>query len=69
MSQIDLDALWPMWSPDGSRIAYETLYEHGVSVLDTTTGDHHRIGEGTRPAWVDDHTLIVEASHWPPPAG
>ena len=32
----------------------------GVFVVDLATGDRHRIGEGTRPAWVDDHTLIVE---------
>lgn len=60
MSQGDPDALWPMWSPDGSRIAYEPLITSGVFVVDPATGDRHKIGEGTRPAWVDDETLIVE---------
>ena len=61
MSQIDGEALWPMWSPDGSRVAFERLYSRGVIVVDVGTGRHRLIDEGTHPAWIDDHRLILEA--------
>jgi Tol biopolymer transport system component len=60
MSQIDLEALWPMWSPDGSRIAFQELYNTAAVVLDVGTGRLTRIGVGNDPTWVDSRTLIVE---------
>lgn len=61
MSQIDPLALWPMWSPDGTRIAYEPLYRHGVDVINVATGRREaRLDGVTNPVWLDDHTLIVE---------
>jgi len=60
MSQGDPDALWPAWSPDGSMIAFERLISLGVAVVDLRTGAHRLLGEGTKPTWVDDRTLIIE---------
>jgi hypothetical protein len=60
MSQVDPEALWPAWSPDGSKIAFERLISLGVAIVDVRTGAHRLLGEGTKPAWVDDHTLIIE---------
>ena len=63
MSQIDPNALWPAWSPDGSRIAFERLYMQGVAIVDVRTGVQRLLGEGTKPTWLDDHTLIIEDYH------
>ena len=60
MSQVDPNALWPMWSPDGTRIAYESLNGGGVYVHDLGTGRTSDITEGTKPSWLDNTTLIVE---------
>jgi hypothetical protein len=32
-----------------------------VLVMDLTTGEVTRVASGTQTAWLDDHTLIVEA--------
>lgn len=58
MSQIDPGSLWPVWSPDGSLIAYERLYGQGVIVLDPETGRVVARFDGTDPGWLDD-TLIL----------
>jgi Tol biopolymer transport system component len=61
-SQIDGGALWPMWSPNGTRIVYERLYGNGVFVYDVHTGEsRHVTPDGTRPTWLDSNTLIIEA--------
>ena len=60
MSQGDPTALWPAWSPDGSKIAFQRLISTGVAIVNVRTGTHRMLGEGTRPTWVDDHTLIIE---------
>jgi Tol biopolymer transport system component len=59
MSQIDPEALWPTWSPDGTRIAYQPLYSSPVKIVDVRTGRSRSLGEGTDPSWLDDQTLIV----------
>ncbi len=60
MSQVDPTTLWPMWSPDGRRIAFEPLYGRGVKVVDVATGVVTWIGHGKRPSWLDNDTLIIE---------
>ena len=32
MSQIDLEALWPAWSPDGTQIAYQPMFTSPLRV-------------------------------------
>ena len=59
MSHIDLDALWPNWSSDGSMIAYQPLYESPIRVVDVRSGHLWKVGEGVDPSWLDDHTLII----------
>ena len=59
MSQADPQRLWPMWSPSGTRIAYETLYGRGASVVEVSSGRVRRIG-GLPAGWADDYTLIIE---------
>ena len=58
-SQMDPRALWPMWSPDGSRIAYEPLCGSGVSIVDLS-GEVIRLGDGSDPSWLDPNTLIIQ---------
>ena len=68
MSQIDPDALWPAWSPDGTKVAYELLYGLQVIVIDVRTGHITRLDKGIHPTWVDNHTLIIEGyqeERWP----
>jgi hypothetical protein len=59
MSQVDPEALWPVWSPDGGRIAYERLYGRGVFIVDLS-GQVTRIGGGSDPSWLDANTLIIQ---------
>ena len=60
MSQIDTEALWPMWSPDGTKVAFQTLYMHPIKFVDVGLGRQRMVGEGADPSWLDDHTLIIE---------
>jgi Tol biopolymer transport system component len=62
MSQIDPVRLWPSWSPDGSRIVTERLYEQGIFVFDVRTGQGRKVSGDVQATWVDDHTLLVERS-------
>jgi TolB protein len=50
----------PNWSPDGTRIAYFDDGFREVYVVDVATGTTTLVAEGAVPAWIDDHTLIVE---------
>jgi hypothetical protein len=59
MSQMDPEALWPMWSPDGSLIAYQPLYQSPIRFVDVRSGQVQKLGEGDDPSWLDDHTLII----------
>ena len=61
MSQINATALWPMWSPDGTRVAYQGIIKNGVKIVDIRDGSVDRIGAaGTNPVWLDNDTLIIE---------
>jgi Tol biopolymer transport system component len=64
MSQIDPEALWPAWSPDGKQIAYEPLYGQGV-VVDDLRGRRIARFSGTDPSWIDEDTLIIEGYEKP----
>lgn len=59
MSQIDPEALWPIWSPDGTKIAYQPTYKSAVRVIDIGLDRGSEVGDGIDPAWLDDHTLII----------
>ena len=49
----------PRWSPDGTRIAYDSERE-GVWVVDVGTGETTRVADRTGwPEWVDDDTLLI----------
>lgn len=49
----------PVWSPDGTKIAYQGA--PGVWVLDLVTGEDRMLEpEMWGPAWLDEDTLIVE---------
>jgi Tol biopolymer transport system component len=57
-------AEYPGWSPDGTRIVYWS-WQSDVYVVDVATGEETPVptkgGLGAFPAWLDNHTLIVEA--------
>jgi Tol biopolymer transport system component len=55
----------PVWSPDGSKVAYRDGLGNANSpwrivVLDVRTGETTRFGKGVRASWVDDDTLLIE---------
>ena len=61
MSQIDLEALWPAWSPDGTQIAYQPMFTSPLRVFDISR-DRRATSLGAvacDPSWFDDHRLIV----------
>jgi WD40 repeat protein len=53
----------PVWSPDGTRIAYG--WKKQVHVVDVATGDVTKVAFGMKPGWLDDDTLIVERYQGP----
>ena len=59
MSQIDPEALWPIWSPDGTKIAYQPTYKSAVRVIDIGLDRGVAVGEGGDPSWLNDDTLII----------
>jgi len=61
MSQVNPNALWPAWSPDGTRIAYEPAYGRGIRLVDVRTGRIRRLSPGINPIWLDEHRIIIEA--------
>jgi Tol biopolymer transport system component len=60
MSQVDPERLWPAWSPDGTKIAFERLYGSAVVVVDIRSGRTRRVGDGVNPTWLDNNRLIIE---------
>ena len=42
----------PVWSPDGTQIAYEA--SNGIRVMTATGGSRQTVAEGTEPAWAPD---------------
>ena len=50
----------PMWSPDGTRIAYAD--GDATWVVDVGTGETHQVANGQAEAWYDDDTLIMAAT-------
>jgi Tol biopolymer transport system component len=52
----------PVWSPDGTRIAFERHRPQRVSrivVANTDGGDERDVGEGSSPLWARDGTAVV----------
>lgn len=50
----------PSWSPDGRRLAFETV--NAVHVVDRSTGTVERLADGHEPAWSPDGRLIAFVS-------
>jgi Tol biopolymer transport system component len=55
---------YPKWSPDGMRIAYTDANTNAnrVFVVDVATGETSFVAEGALEGWLDDHTLILNAT-------
>ena len=49
--------LWPRWSPDGTKIAYQQGAD--IYVVDVVTSRSRRVTAGGAPEWFDDDTLVV----------
>lgn len=50
----------PMWSPDGTRIAY--VDGDATWVVDVDTGETQQVARGVAESWFDDSTLIMTAT-------
>ena len=53
------------WSPDGTRIVCsgaDGASGGGIIVVDVATGEFTRVAAGKVAIWLDDHTLLVQAS-------
>ena len=55
------------WSPDGTRLVMSQFHQMKVYVMDVDTGALELVTYGTRPVWLDDHTLIVKPDCVPGP--
>lgn len=62
MAPFDWDWTRPVWSPDGTRIAFQWfgMMPEGIWVVDVATRAVTELGTGALPSWVDDRTLIIE---------
>ncbi|HEX6264397.1 MAG TPA: hypothetical protein VF036_03850 [Actinomycetota bacterium] len=64
-SQTDDSVVWldtPMWSPDGSLLAYYRDNPEGNSAIwlyDPTTGEHREVEHGWLETWLDGDTLLI----------
>ncbi len=60
-----LGATFPVWSPDGSRLAFtgpkrgETTFAGMLAVVNADGSDERQIAEGQIPRWSPDGTMIV----------
>ena len=57
----------PVWSPDGSLIAYDGSFG-GIYVADPDGGDARMLVDGVDPSWSPDGTLIAYSSYRYPTA-
>ena len=54
------DGSGPVWSPDGSRIAYESYpNDNEIWVMNSDGGSPHKIAEGSNPVWSPDGSRIA----------
>ena len=67
-----VDAAYPSWSPDGSKIAFfseawdDVVDNGGVVVMDADGSDPHQITSGGAPEWSPDGTQIAVSPYfWP----
>jgi dipeptidyl aminopeptidase/acylaminoacyl peptidase len=62
-----LAAFWedggPVWSPDGSRIAYTA--EGKVTIAPASGGPPTAICDGSSPVWIDDERLLIAVERGP----
>jgi Tol biopolymer transport system component len=59
MSQGDPNALWPVWSPDGTHVAFQRHVGDAIVIADVHARRIISMVEPGIPSWLDHDTLIV----------
>lgn len=62
---VEITRTSPIWSPDGTRMVYQTLTPSTIWIAGANDGDAQRVGWGALPAWSPDGKRLAFLSGFP----